>query len=116
MNDSFRRAQARYDAMEPPDNDGAEISERIAEELERQIREDAERCTNLLCEKLTIEAGLLLAGKHAEFLADCGRLLDAAIKAEVDKLVDYVSDALFGPGRDPDDSLEDVVAQVLRRF
>lgn len=81
MNDSFRKAQANYDAMEPPefwaDDREEAFNEAIVEEAKRQIAGSVEIHAELLAENIKA-ADVRLMSDPVRFVTRCREIIEMA--------------------------------------
>ncbi|MDQ5880928.1 MAG: hypothetical protein QG616_758 [Pseudomonadota bacterium] len=110
---SFRRAQAAFDAMQPPDYDDRRevFDEAVREEAGRQIAGSADIGAELLAENIN-GADIRLMNDPAAFVARCKELIAQAGESFAGTIVDRVHDFCDRP-QWQDSSVAEMVRHAL---
>ena len=111
--ESFRRAQAAFDAMQPPDYDDRRevFDEAVREEAARQIAGSADIGAELLAENIK-GADIRLMNDPAAFVARCKELIAQAGESFAGTIVDRVHDFCDRP-QWQDSSVAEMVRHAL---
>jgi hypothetical protein len=111
--ESFRRAQAAFDAMQPPDCDDRSeaFDEAVREEAARQIAGSADIGAELLAENIN-GADVRLMNDPAAFVARCKELIATAGESFADTIVERVHDFCDRP-QWHESSVADMVRHAL---
>ena len=111
--ESFRRAQAAFDAMQPPDYDDRRevFDEAVRDEAARQIAGSADIGAELLAENIN-GADIRLMNDPAAFVARCKELIAQAGESFAGTIVDRVHDFCDRP-QWQDSSVAEMVRHAL---
>lgn len=118
MSDSFRKAQANYDAMEPPefwaDDSHEAFTDAVRAEAIDQLRKCNKARCNLLAEQMTPEA-VSLTSDPAAFTAKCLEIIEAGVQSYAKSIVDDVLDFCDMPKWKGSD-VDEMVAHAINRM
>ena len=111
--ESFRRAQAAFDAMRPPDCDDRReaFDEAVREEAARQIAGSADIGAELLAENIK-GSDISLMNDPAAFVARCKDMIATAGESFADSIVERVQDFCDRP-QWHESSVADMVRHAL---
>ncbi len=111
--ESFRRAQAAFDAMQPPDYDDRRevFDEAVRDEAARQIAGSADIGAELLAENIN-GADIRLMNDPAAFVARCKELIEQAGESFANTIVERVHEFCDRP-QWHESSVADMVRHAL---